>query len=266
MQTCVPVRFEEEGPRHHLATFKTPPPLDAAVVVATRKGPRLARVRGTPRPGQPEVEILRLASDEDLEKAERLKARGAEAYWRLKAFIKKQFPKVKPVRVSYTLDGKIAFFYYKAERRTPFGKAMGELARLVGARVETVHLGPRDEVALLGAIGACGLETCCSTWLQSFGPSTIRMARDQQLPLSPEKISGPCGRLLCCIAYEHPIYKELLAGMPKKNARVCTRDGICGKVAKHFPLKGEVEIKTPTGGLVTARVDELVPDTEGGSA
>ncbi len=262
METCVPVRFEH-GPKHHLAAFRGPPPEPGTrVVVATRKGPRLARVRGGPRPGRAEVELLRTATKEDLERHRALTERAVALKWRLKPYFRKRLPKLKLIAVEYTLDGRVAFLFVKGERRTQLGGEARELARLAEARVETVLVGDRDEVAILGALGACGLETCCSTWLQQFGPTTIRMARDQQLPLSPEKISGPCGRLLCCIAYEHPIYQELLAKLPRKNARVCTKDGICGKVAKHFPLKLEVEIKTPAGGRVVARAEDLVPYQE----
>ncbi len=259
METCVPVRFDH-GPKHHLAAFRGPPPEpDARVVVATRKGPRLARVRGGPRPGRAEVEVLRPATEEDLSQHRRQTERAVRLKWRLKPYFRKRLPRFKLVAVEYTLDGRVAFLYLKGERRARLGGEVRELARLAEARVEAVMVGERDEVALLGAIGACGLETCCSAWLQQFGPTTIRMARDQQLPLSPEKISGPCGRLLCCIAYEHPIYQELLAKLPRKNARVCTKEGVCGKVAKHFPLKMEVEIKTPSGGRVVAPAEELVP-------
>ncbi len=259
MDTCVPVRFDH-GPKHHLAAFRgEPPELDARVVVATRKGPRLARVRGRPKGGRAEVEVLRLATEEDLARHREQTERAVRLKWRLKPFFRKRLPKLKLVAVEYTLDGRVAFLYVKGERRSHLGAEVKELARLAEARVEAVVLGDRDEVAILGALGACGLTTCCSTWLQEFGPSTIRMARDQQLPLSPEKISGPCGRLLCCIAYEHPVYRELLAKLPKKNARVCTKAGVCGKVAKHFPLKLEVELKTPSGGRVVARAEDLVP-------
>jgi len=262
MPECLPIRFDS-GPKHHLAAFTgDPPPVGTRVVVATRKGPRLARVRGRPRPGKPEVELLRTATAEDLERWRRLLERAARAKWRIRAFLRQRKPRVSLVGLEYTLDGRVAFVYYQSERRERFAAEIRDLARLAEARAELVYLGARDAVAVLGAIGPCGRETCCSTWMQEFGSSTIRMARDQELPLSPEKINGPCGRLLCCIAYEHPLYREILDRMPKKNARVCTKTGVCGKVVKHYPLKFEVEIKTPAGGLVTARADEVTPWTE----
>ncbi len=259
MERSVPVRFEQ-GPRHHLAAFRgEAPPVGTRVVVATRKGPRMGEVRGAPRTGSAEVEILRPASEEDLATWRRLLERATRLKWQLKAYFRRRLPGLKPVAVEYTLDGRLAFLYLKSRERKRLGGEIKELARMAEARIEPVFLGDRDEVAVLGALGPCGMETCCSTWLQEFGPSTIRMARDQQLPLSPEKISGPCGRLLCCIAYEHPLYQELLEKLPRKNAKVCTRSGVCGKVAKHHPLKLEVEIKTPSGGVVTAKLEELEP-------
>ncbi len=259
METCVPVRFEAR-PKHHLATFRgQPPATNAQVVVVTREGPRLAVVRGKPQNGQAEMEILRLATPEDLSRYATLKQRAEAFRWRIKSLFRSKYPGVKIVGVEYTLDGAVLFVRYHAERKVRLGAELKRLARESGARIELVALGARDEVAEMGAIGACGMETCCSTWMQDFGPTTIRMARDQQLPLSPEKISGPCGRLLCCIAYEHPIYKELLEQLPKKNARVCTKSGMCGKVAKLHPLSLEVEIKTTSGSLVRAKAHEVEP-------
>jgi len=263
MDQGIPVRFEHT-PRHHLAAFSGEPPAPGTrVVVAGEKGPRLATVRGGPRPGKVEYDLLRVATPEDLRAHAELKERAEAVKWRLKAHLRRRLPGVRPAAVEYTIDGKVAFLYLRAKEKRRLGGEIRELARIAGARVELVFLGERDEVAVLGALGPCGMETCCSTWMQEFGSSTIRMARDQQLPLSPEKISGPCGRLLCCIAFEHPVYKELLDKLPRKNARVCTRAGVCGKVAKHHPLKLEVEIKTEAGGLVTARLDELAPWEEG---
>ncbi len=114
-----------------------------------------------------------------------------------------------------------------------------------------------EEARYLGALGACGMESCCSTWLQGFAQVSIKLARDQGLPLSPEKISGPCGRLLCCLAYEHPVYQELLAELPKRNARVCTKAGLCGKVQKVNPLKGTVEVLLEDGKSLEVPKEEL---------
>jgi len=260
MERGIPIRFEPT-PKHHLAAFEgEPPPVGTRVVVSTRQGPRMATVRGGPRLGRPELELLRPATDEDLATWRELVERAAVRKWQLKAHLRRRVPQVKTVALEYTLDGKVALLFLRPrEKRPRLGGEIKELARIAGARVELVFLGERDEVAVLGAIGPCGRETCCSTWMQEFGSTTIRMARDQGLSLSPEKINGPCGRLLCCIAFEHPVYKELLEKMPKKNARVCTRSGVCGKVTKHHPLKLEVEIKTPSGGVVTAGVGELEP-------
>lgn len=101
------------------------------------------------------------------------------------------------------------------------------------------------------------MESCCSTHLQDFAQVSIKMARDQQLPLSPEKISGPCGRLLCCLQYEHEHYQELLRDLPRKNAKVCTIHDVCGKVAKLNPLAGTVDLITEEGSWVTAHKSEL---------
>ena len=101
------------------------------------------------------------------------------------------------------------------------------------------------------------MDSCFTTQQQDFAQVSINMARDQQLPLSPEKISGPCGRLLCCLQYEHEHYQELLRDLPRKNAKVCTIHDVCGKVAKLNPLAGTVDLITEEGSWVTAHKSEL---------
>jgi cell fate regulator YaaT (PSP1 superfamily) len=128
-----------------------------------------------------------------------------------------------------------------------------ELMQLPAARLEFVNVGPRDQARMLGTLGACGTGSCSSTWLQSFSAVSIRMARDQQLPLNPEKITGPCGRLMCCLQYEHDMYRELLKGMPKKGVKACHEEsGVCGRVVKLNPLARTVDLRTDEGGTTSS--------------
>ena len=120
------------------------------------------------------------------------------------------------------------------------------------------QIGVRDEAKLKGGIGICGREFCCATFLPNFASVALRMAKEQQLPLNPEKITGPCGRLMCCLQYEHDQYRELLKGMPKKGGQAChDGSGTCGKVVKVSPLAGTVELRTEEGAYLEFPADEV---------
>jgi len=262
MPNCVRVRlFHGKDPKLYEMRFKgEAPAVGVKVVVRTPRGLELGEVRAPAREvNKPFGEVVRVADASDLERAHRLREQEESLKWWVKARLRSRLPQVKVLGCHYTLDGSHVVVYYAAENRVNLGGMIREIARQAGARVEFVARGPRDQTAFLGTLGMCGMESCCSTWMQKFAPATIRMARDQQLPLSPEKISGPCGRLLCCLAYEHPHYKELLAGMPKKNAKVCTSAGVCGKVIKLNPLAGTVDLYTEGGGVISAPADDLEP-------
>ncbi len=235
-----------------------PPALQSHVVVRRAGRLHLGQVRTPPTDRKPQGEILRLARKEDLDQALRLKEKAEEALFFLKAlFREKNLP--KPLFCEYDLEGKVLFVHLarKEGEKPPFQTILKEIRAHLNLKVALIPQGPREAAGLVGTLGACGMESCCSTWLQGFAPVSIRMARDQGLPLSPEKISGPCGRLLCCLAYEHPVYEELLRELPRKNARVCTKAGVCGKVVKHHPLAQAVDLKTAEGKVVTVHKAEL---------
>jgi cell fate regulator YaaT (PSP1 superfamily) len=234
-----------------------PPPLDAYVVVRTSRGLEVGRVRTPPRRQKEVGEVVRLASKEDLDRAARLRAKAEEALFYLKARLKEEGVAAKVLGCDFTLEGRHLTVHYAAAERVNLRAFARELQERYGARVEFLAEGPREEAQYLGALGACGMESCCSTWLQGFAQVSIKLARDQGLPLSPEKISGPCGRLLCCLTYEHPVYQELLAELPKKNARICTKAGLCGKVQKVNPLKGMVEVLLEDGKSLEVPKEEL---------
>ena len=254
---CVGVRFAHSPKIVDYKVTQPAPPVDSWVVVRTGRGLELARVRTEPHLGNAVGEVVRIATPEDLDKHARLKNRSEEVRWWLKARLRREGIRAKVLGCEFTLDASHISVHYSAEERIDLRRWVHELNKLAGARVEFIALGPRDQTAYLGTLGACGMESCCSTWLQDFAQVSIKMARDQQLPLSPEKISGPCGRLLCCLQYEHEQYQELLAELPRKNAKACSIAGACGKVAKLNPLAGTVELMTEEGSLVTVHKSEL---------
>ncbi|WP_347240630.1 regulatory iron-sulfur-containing complex subunit RicT [Thermus sp.] len=234
-----------------------PPPLEAYVVVRSQRGLEVGKVRTPPAGKREEGEVVRLATKEDLDKAARLRARAEEALFYLRARLKEEGVAAKALGCDFTLDGGHLTVHYAAEERVNLRRFSRELGERYRARVEFLAEGPREEAQYLGTLGACGMESCCSTWLQGFAQVSIKLARDQQLPLSPEKISGPCGRLLCCLTYEHPVYQELLKGLPRVNARVCTKAGLCGKVQKVHPLKGTVELYLEDGKTLEVPKEDL---------
>lgn len=244
-----PIRFER-SPKLHPMLTEAAHPVGCRVVVQGKRGPEVATVRGA---AQPEGSgrygmILRAAGPADLADWQRLEKEGEDLKWLLRARARDRKLPVKVVAVEFTLDGALVTVSYSAEERLELGPLIQDMREQTRARVNFVAIGPREQAQIIGALGACGRENCSSNHLQEFAPVSIRMARDQQLPLNPEKLSGPCGRLLCCLQYEHTQYLDLLKEMPRKNARVChTESGACGKVVKLHPLSASVDVLGEAG-------------------
>jgi len=218
-------------------------------VVSTRRGLELGRVRTEPRDvSKAHGHYVRDALQDDLQRYEELQRRADDLKWLLRARARQSGADVKIVAAEFTIDEEMMVVSYSSEEHPPLRVLAQELIQHTTARIEFTNVGPRDQARMLGTLGACGDASCSSTWLQSFSAVSIRMARDQQLPLNPEKISGPCGRLMCCLQYEHDMYRELLKGMPKKGGRAChDESGTCGRIVKLNPLKGTVDLRTEEG-------------------
>lgn len=247
------IRFEfspKLHPMHSPQLF----PVDSQVVVQSRRGLEIARVRSDHQENLEQVakngHILHLASPQELQTWQDLQTQASDLKWLLRSKSRARKLPVKIVHLEFTLDAHLLTIYYSAEERIELSTLIGDLRPLTTAKVNFFAVGPREQAQTLGTLGACGRESCSSTHLQDFAPVSIRMARDQQLPLNPEKLSGPCGRLLCCLQYEHNQYEELLAHMPRKGHKAChTASGACGKVVKLNPLRDTIEIHTETGLL-----------------
>jgi cell fate regulator YaaT (PSP1 superfamily) len=228
--------------------------LDSRVVVQGKRGPEVATVRSEarePESGGRYGSILSLASADDLERWESLGREAEDLKWFLRARARARGLPVKIVAAEYTLDASLLTVSYSAEERIELTALISELRARTRARINFAAVGPREQAMMIGTLGACGRENCSGNHLQEFAPVSIRMARDQQLPLNPEKLSGPCGRLLCCLQFEHTQYLDLLRDLPRKNAKVCEdKDGgACGKVTKIHPLQGTVDVLTEHGML-----------------
>lgn len=262
MPQSISVKFAN-GPKLHNIQVESEivPEVNEICVVSTRRGLELATIRGGLTEHSKSIGyFVRMATADDLESNEKLKEKAEDLKWLLKAKVRDRYRKTKIVAMEFNLDESLLVVSYTSEEQLSLRQLIHELIKYTSARVEFVNIGPRDQARMLGVIGMCGDGSCSSTWLQSFSAVGIRMARDQQLPLNPEKISGPCGRLMCCLQFEHEMYEELLADMPRKGSRACHETtGACGRVNKLFPLKNSVELVTDEGGFMEVAVSELKP-------
>jgi cell fate regulator YaaT (PSP1 superfamily) len=163
---------------------------------------------------------------------------------------------MKVIRAEYSFDGAYLTFFFTADKRVDFRALVKDLARTFKARIELRQVGVRDEVKLLGGYGLCGRPHCCSTWMCEFRPISIRMAKQQDLPLSPMEISGVCGRLLCCLAYENDFYGEVKKRMPRQGSQVETAQGT-GRVVSLNVLQESIDVRLEDDTVHTFSLEEL---------
>lgn len=169
--------------------------------------------------------VMRIATDEDIAQAERMEELSREAMPVFRELAAETSEDMHPVAVAYMLDGDKAIFYFEAEERIDFRELVRKLAAHFHVRIDMRQIGVRDEARIIGGIAHCGQEVCCKRLGGEFKPVSIRMAKDQDLSLNPQNISGLCGRLMCCLRYEDEVYKEFKSLAPKKDATVETPDG-----------------------------------------
>ncbi len=252
MPECIGVKFDNGPKIHYMEVPQSAPEPGTRCIVTTRRGLELALVRtAVTEVPKSHGHFVRSAQDDDLERYQQLRRRAEDLKWLLKARARQADADVKIVALEFTIDESLLVVSYSSDGNAPLRSLAQQLVEHTDARIEFVNVGPRDQARMLGTLGVCGDGSCSSTWLQSFSAVSIRMARDQQLPLNPEKISGPCGRLMCCLQYEHEMYRELLKGLPKKGARAChDGSGTCGRVVKLNPLAQTLELRTDEGATV----------------
>lgn len=205
------------------------------VVTANRKIPKSAA-------DAPLKPILRPATREDRRILEANRKREARAFQVCQQKIAYRKLKMNLVHVECTFDNSKLLFYFTAENRIDFRELVKDLAAVFRTRIELRQIGVRDKAKLLGGIGICGREFCCKCHLPDFQSVSIRMAKEQGLSLNPSKISGCCGRLMCCLKYEQNVYEELLRITPKNGALVVMKDGTTGKVCESNPLTGDLKV------------------------
>ena len=186
--------------------------------------------------------VIRKATDKDLETIEQNENKEKEAFKICEEKIAKHGLKMNLIDVECTFDNNKLLFYFTADNRVDFRDLVKDLASVFRTRIELRQIGVRDEAKLLGGLGICGRPFCCKTFLGDFQPVSIKMAKEQSLSLNPTKISGTCGRLMCCLKYEQDCYEELLKVTPKVGALVKTPDGN-GIVEDVNLLTGKLRVK-----------------------
>ena len=207
-------------------------------------------------PPDGEAFVLRPAEDADRFAYEENRTRERDAYKTARDCIRSHELPMDLVSAEQTLDGRKVRFYFTAEGRVDFRELVKDLASQLRARIDMRQIGVRDRSRKTGGFGPCGEQLCCSRFLTRFAPITIKMAKVQNLALNPSKLSGQCGRLKCCLAYEEPVYQEARKEFPRHNARVNTPEGP-GKVRDMNFLRRTVTVNHEEGMSKTWSVDEV---------
>ena len=190
---------------------------------------------------QPLKEVIRVATDRDREMRDRYRAKEKDAYATCMERIQAHGLDMKLVDVEYTFNGSKIVFYFTADGRVDFRELVKDLASVFKTRIE--QIGVRDEAKMLGGLGSCGRPVCCKQFLPDFQPVSIKMAKEQGLSLSPTKISGICGRLMCCLKYEQDGYEYMRKQMPKVGREAGTPEGLTGTVIENNVISERTKVK-----------------------
>lgn len=248
MIKVVGVRFKTAGKVYYFDPTDIDVKLNDFVIVETARGIEFGHVVIGPKMvSQDEIvaplkTVIRIAEDEDFVIHRQNKAKAKEAMAICEAKVLEHSLEMKIVDVEYTFDNNKVIFYFTADGRIDFRELVKDLAAIFRTRIELRQIGVRDEAKMIGGIGPCGKECCCTQFLGEFEPVSIKMAKEQSLSLNPTKISGLCGRLMCCLKYEQDNYEEILARMPQVGAIVKTPQGR-GTIVETYTLLETVKVK-----------------------
>lgn len=262
MPTIVGVKFKYAGKVLYFDPAGTEPTEGDHVVVTTERGEEFGEVVLAPKEVEPAEAppglkpVLRVAGDVDLERAEKLNGREPQAMETFRRLIAKYKLDMKPIGVETLFDDSKMVFYFVAEERVDFRDLVRDLASEFKTRIDMRQIGVRDEARLVGGLGHCGEQLCCVRFGGEFQPVSIRMAKEQDLPLNPLKISGLCGRLMCCLRYEFEAYKDFKTRAPRRNAIIETPQGLGKVIDMNTPkemitllLEGGARIEVPLSAM-----------------
>jgi len=266
MVTVVGVRFKKAGKIYYFDPDTIDVKSNDFVIVETARGVEFGHVVLGPRNISKEEiitplkKVLRIASDEDFVTHRNNKKKSKEAMETCEKKIKEHGLEMRLVDVEFTFDNNKVIFYFTADGRVDFRDLVKDLAAIFKTRIELRQIGVRDEAKMIGGMGPCGKQVCCTQFLGEFNPVSIKMAKEQSLSLNPTKISGLCGRLMCCLKYEHETYEELLTKMPQIGTIVITEMGK-GTVLETYTLLERVKVKVKledgTEDLFQFQIDEI---------
>ena len=266
MIKVVGIRFKKAGKIYYFDPEDIKIQKDDYVIVETIRGIEFGYVVVGPKE-VPEEEIvlplkkvLRIALNEDIEKHKENREKAKEALEICRKKVAEHNLEMKLVDVEYTFDTNKVIFYFTADGRIDFRELVKDLASIFRTRIELRQIGVRDEAKIIGGVGPCGQLTCCKRFLGEFTPVSIKMAKEQSLSLNPTKISGLCGRLMCCLKYEQETYEELLMKMPEAGDIVVTPEGK-GVIIDTYTLlesvKAKVTLADGTDDILEFQVDEI---------
>ncbi len=248
MAEVVGVRFKEVGKVYYFDPDGHTLKKGDRVIVETARGVECGEIAMDNRNVnddeivKPLKKLLRIATEDDLKKVEENKEKEKKAFEICEKKIAKHKIDMKLVDIEYTFDNSKILFYFTADGRVDFRELVKDLASVFHTRIELRQIGVRDESKMLGGIGICGRPFCCGSFLGDFQPVTVKMAKEQGLSLNPTKISGVCGRLMCCLKYEQDAYEHLLRITPKVGAIVETPEGR-GRVVDVNLLRGNLKVQ-----------------------
>lgn len=248
MAEVVGVRFKEVGKVYYFDPAEKKYKKNSRVIVETARGIECGEVamenRDVPDSEivKPLKMIIRAATQQDLDTVRENREKEQRAFEICRKKIDAHGLDMKLVEVEYTFDGSKILFYFTADGRVDFRDLVKDLAGVFRTRIELRQIGVRDESKMLGGFGICGRPFCCNSFLGEFQPVSIKMAKEQGLSLNPTKISGTCGRLMCCLKYEQEAYEHLLKTTPKVGAVVETREGR-GTVVDNSILTGKLKVR-----------------------
>lgn len=262
MKKVVGIRFKSAGKIYHFDCGAFVLNEGDEVIVETEKGlgfglvaipPMLQDSPGTNRPLK---KVYRIANEKDLRQRRNNLGLERRAYTFCMDCIRKDRLKMNLFSVESTFDASRLTFFFTADGRVDFRKLVKRLVKEFRTRIEMRQVGIRNQAKMCGGIGRCGREICCSAFIEKFEPVSIKMAKQQGLSLNPTKISGQCGRLMCCLTYENKTYQQLKSSFPKVGKTIRTRENK-GKVIRHNVIGGRIAIRLDDGSEMEISVHEI---------
>lgn len=262
MSEIVGVRFRRAGKVYYFDPAGIPLQVNDGVVVKTARGLDLGKVVIAPRQvlesdiTEPLEPVVRKAEPEDIEREEEMGKKAETALIECGKLITELNLPMKLLSAEYNIEGNRVTFLFSAEERVDFRELVRRLSGRLKVRVELRQIGSRDQAKVVGGFGRCGRPLCCGTFLTDFDPVSIKMAKDQELPLNPMKISGCCGRLMCCLGYESAQYRDMKQKLPRVGQKVMTQNGEAVVTSRNL-IKETITVELQSGATVELTMDQI---------